>query len=119
MPAASVGGRMTMVWHAVTASAASTTRAKGMFDAHRMVKVLSISCRGAGNALRRRIFEMQRLAGMDERIDGMRRHRRLGEAREDELELVGIGGDIADREDASRRGCRGRRIDRNVGALED
>src|SRR5260370_16925742 len=104
MPAASVGGRMTMVWHAVTASAASTTRAKGMFDGHRMVKILSISCRGARNALRRRIFEMQRLAGMDERVDGMRPHRRLAEARQHKLQLVRIGADVPHREDPPRPG---------------
>src|SRR5258707_11465045 len=114
MPAALVGGRMTMVWHAATTSAASTMRATGMFDGNRMVEVLSIACRGGGDALRRRIFEMQRLAGVDERVDGMRRHRRLGEARQDKLQLIGIGGDIADRKDARRRRRRGRRIDGNV-----
>src|SRR5260221_547184 len=93
MPAASVGGRMTMVWHAVTASAASTTRAKGMFDGHRMVKILSISCRGARNALRRRIFEMQRLAGMDERVEGMRRPRHLGEGEHPVDRRIAAAGD--------------------------
>src|SRR5205814_1093431 len=35
----------------------------------------------AGGALRRRIFEVQCLAGMDERVDRVRRKRRLGKAR--------------------------------------
>ena len=56
------------------------------------------------NALGRRIFEMQRLARMQQREDGMRGDRRLGEAGEDQLQLAGIGGDVADGEDAGRAG---------------
>src|SRR5207302_9652347 len=70
------------------------------------------------HTLGRRIFEMERLSGMDEWVDGMRRHRRLGEAREDELQLALVSGDIADGEDAGHRGSAGRGIDDDVVALE-
>ena len=68
-----------------------------------------------GTPFRRRILEMQRLARMDQRMDRMRRQRRLGEARQDQLELAGIGGDVADREDPGPRGRAGRRDRRRCG----
>src|SRR5258706_2326368 len=70
------------------------------------------------HAAGRRIFEMQLLAGEDERPDGMRRERRLGEARQDELQLAGVAGDVADGEDAGNAGAAARRIDADVMALE-
>src|SRR6266851_3472009 len=77
---------------------------------------------GAGSdsryAFRRRVLEMQRLAGMDERMDRMRCQRRLGEAGEDQLELAGVGRDIADREDPRPRGGAGRRIDADPVVIE-
>jgi hypothetical protein len=57
---------------------------------------------------------MQRLAGMDERVDRVRRGRRLGEAGEDELQFVAVRGDVADREDAGRRGGAGRGVNGDV-----
>jgi hypothetical protein len=48
---------------------------------------------------------------MDERVDRMRGQRRFGEARQDQFELAGINGDVADREEAGARGHAGRGID--------
>ena len=51
-------------------------------------------------------------------IGRVRRERRLGEAGQDQLQLAGIGGDVADGEDAGLAGRAGRRIDRDVVALQ-
>src|SRR6202043_3930212 len=60
------------------------------------------------------VFKMQRLAGMDQREDRMRRLRRLGKPAEDELELAGICRNVADGEDAGLRALAGGGIDGNV-----
>ena len=73
---------------------------------------------GAGQTLGGRVFEMQRLAGMKQRVDRVRRHRRLGEARQDQLQLARIAGDVADREDAGARACTARRIDGDAVIVE-
>ena len=51
---------------------------------------------------------------MDERVDRMRRQGRFGEARQDQFELAGIKGDVADRENAGARGGATRGIDANA-----
>src|SRR5690349_2809204 len=56
----------------------------------------------ARNAAGRRIFEVQRLTGMDQWVDRVRRHGRFREAAEDQLQLAGVIRDVADREDARR-----------------
>ena len=61
---------------------------------------------------------MKWCVGMHQRIDRARRHRRLAEAAEDQLQLARIAHDIADREDARQVGGAGRRIDGNQAALE-
>src|SRR6266568_7597205 len=71
-----------------------------------------------GHPLHRRILEMQRFAGMDERMDRVRRERGLGKAREDQLELAGIGGDVADRENPRPRGGAGRGVDADPMVVE-
>src|SRR4051812_31576935 len=114
---------MTRFLQAVTLSAARTTRAIGNVGSSRITMLLSMPRKRRQrstmrDALGRRVLEMQRFAGMDSRIDGMRRHRRLGEAGEDELQLVAVGRDVADREDAGPRGLARRRIDDDVVALE-
>ncbi len=48
---------------------------------------------------------------MDEGMDRVRRQRRLGEARQDQLELSRVRGDVPDREDSGERGGAARRID--------
>ena len=50
---------------------------------------------------------MQRLAGMNQRMDGVRCHRGFGEALQDEFQLAGIGGDVADGENAGAVGGAG------------
>ena len=56
---------------------------------------------------------------MDQGIGGMCRHRRLGKAAEDQLQLARIMGNVADGEDARQVGYRGRRVDdaRSIGRL--
>src|SRR5205085_2135110 len=78
----------------------------------------SIPQSAARHALGRRVFEMQRLARIDQRVDRVRRQRCLGEARQDQLEFAGVGGDIADREDAGPRGGAGGRVDADVVVVE-
>jgi hypothetical protein len=51
-------------------------------------------------------------------MDRVRRHRRLREALQDELELARIGGHVADGEHARKVGPAGRGIDRDVAAVE-
>lgn len=57
----------------------------------------------ARHARRRRIFEVIGLAGMADGARRMRRRRRLGKARQDQLQLAGVMRDIADGENAGRR----------------
>ncbi len=73
---------------------------------------------GPAHALGGRIFEMQRLARMEQRVDRVRSERRLGKARQDELQFTGIGGDVADREYPRDRGHCRRRRDRDLMALQ-
>src|SRR5579885_2907284 len=94
-------------------SPAISTTAPNLYCCARPANSLS-----ARHALGRRILEMQRLAGAEQRMDRVRRERRLGEAREDELELPRIGGDVADREDAADRAHAGRGIDGDLVPLE-
>src|ERR1700693_2229159 len=72
----------------------------------------------AGDALRRRIFEMQRLPWMDQRVDCVRGERGLGEAGQDQLELAGIRGDVADRKDPRPRRGAGGGIDADAVVIE-
>src|SRR5688572_4622832 len=65
-----------------------------------------------------RVFEMQRLARMDQRIDAVRGHRGLGEAAQDELQLAGIARDVADGEDAGRARRTGLGRDRDMVVVE-
>src|SRR5690242_20482453 len=65
----------------------------------------------AGNALCRRIFKVQSLAGMYQRMDCMRGERCFGKARQDQLELARIKRDVADRENPRARGSAGGGID--------
>src|SRR5690349_22953833 len=74
---------------------------------------------GSRHAAGRRIFEVQHLAGMDPREGGMGRGRGLRKAREDQLELAGIGRDVADREDAGPAGRRRRGIDTDMVARSE
>ena len=61
---------------------------------------------------------MQRLARVHQRENRMRRSRCLGETAEDQLQLAGIGRDVADGEQPGRTGGTGGRIDGNMVALE-
>ena len=63
---------------------------------------------GRRNTRRRRILEVQRRLGMDQRIGRSRGDGRFGETGQDQLQLAGIGDDVADGEDAGLAG-RGRR----------
>ncbi len=51
-------------------------------------------------------------------MNGMDRHRRLAESGQDQLQLAGIGGDVADGEDARFVGLTGRWIDDDVMVVE-
>src|SRR6185437_3201898 len=62
------------------------------------------SPRDALHALGRRILEVQRLAGVHDRVHGVGCDRCFGEALEDQLELAGIGRDVADGEHAGQAG---------------
>src|SRR4051794_2990018 len=70
------------------------------------------------NPLCRRIFEVQRLARIYQRMNRVRRDRGLGEARQDQLELARIGRDVANREDTGPRRRAGRRIDADMVVLD-
>ena len=85
---------------------AGMARTKAGGEPERCVDLLA-----ARYAFCRRVFEVERLAGMDEGVDCVRRQRRLGEARQDQFELSRIGGDVADREDPGQRRGAARRID--------
>src|SRR6185312_12922226 len=80
--------------------------------------ILKSSSAQSRHAAGRGIFEMQRLAGKDERSRRMRGERRLGEAGEYKFELSRVSRDIADREDAGHAGGAARRRDADVAALE-
>ena len=61
---------------------------------------------------------MQLLVRMDQLVDRVRGQGRLGEARQDQLELARVGRDVADGENAGLVGLAGRRIDGDKLAIE-
>src|ERR1700712_3036285 len=62
------------------------------------IHVLAKALIARRHAFGRGILEMQRQAGMHDRVDGVRGHRGLGKALQDQLQLAGIVRDVADRE---------------------
>ena len=67
----------------------------------------------------RRIFEMKRFAGKDQRVNSVGREGGFRKTTEDELELTRVARDIADREYPGAVGLRGRRLDGDVVASID
>ena len=87
-------------WYWIAASPRSSHRRRSVAGS----PGVSQPSRHAGYALGGGVFEVQRLVGMEQVVDGMSRRRRLGETGEDQFQLSRIGHDVADGEDARPAG---------------